>query len=77
MLYAGYDLNAGSSSVRNIDTVDLTDLVEKEVVDVVGEESSELALLGLTGPHVHLYLLNEPAQAEQSRQTHIRTEHQL
>lgn len=38
-----------------------TDLVEEEVVDVVGEEGSELALLGLAGTHVHLDLLNEPA----------------
>lgn len=39
-----------------------TDLVEEEVIDVVGEEGSELALLGLAWPHVHLYLLNEPGQ---------------
>lgn len=38
-----------------------TDLVEEEVVDVVGEEGSELALLRLAGAHVHLDLLNESA----------------
>lgn len=36
-------------------------LVEEEVVDVVGEEGSELALLRLAGAHVHLDLLNESA----------------
>lgn len=43
----------------------VTNLVEEEVIDVVSEEGSELALLGLTWPHVHLYLLNEPAQSRQ------------
>ena len=36
-----------------------TDLVEEEVIDVVGEEGAQLALLGLAGAHVHLYLLDE------------------
>lgn len=44
------------------------DLVEEEVVDVVGEEGSELALLGLAGPHVHLNLLNESGDNNQNRQ---------
>lgn len=39
----------------------VTDLVEEEVVDVVGEEGSELALLRLAGAHAHLELLNESA----------------
>lgn len=38
-----------------------TNLVEEEVVDVVGEEGSELALLRLARAHVHLDLLNKPA----------------
>ena len=38
-----------------------TDLVEEEVIDVVGEEGAQLALLGLAGAHVHLYLLDEAA----------------
>jgi len=38
-----------------------TDLVEEELVDVVGEEGSELALLGLAGAHVLLDLLDEAA----------------
>lgn len=41
-----------------------TDLVEEEVVDVIGEEGSELALLGLAGAHVHLYLLDEPGGSQ-------------
>lgn len=45
----------------------MTYLVEEEVIDVVSEEGSELTLLGLAGPHVHLYLLNEPAQKSQNR----------
>lgn len=39
-----------------------TNLVEEEVIDVVGEKSSKLTLLGLARPHVHLYLLDESAQ---------------
>lgn len=42
-----------------------TDLVEEEVVDVVGEEGSELALLGLAG--VLLDLLNESAVKRDSK----------
>lgn len=44
-----------------------TNLVEEEVVDVVGEEGSELALLGLAGAHVHLDLLNESAVKRDGR----------
>lgn len=46
-----------------------TNLVEEEVVDVVSEESSELARLGLARSHVHLYLLNESGQNIQDKQT--------
>lgn len=47
--------------LRRLLTCRGTDLVEEEVVDVVGEEGSELARLGLAGAHVHLDLLNESA----------------
>lgn len=40
----------------------LTNLIEEEVVNVVGEESSELTLLGLTRPHVLLNLLNKSVE---------------
>lgn len=46
-----------------------TNLVEEEVIDVISEEGSELALLGLARPHVHLYLLNEPGQNSEDKQT--------
>lgn len=49
-------------SARQASISHLTNLVEEEVIDVVSEEGSELALLGLAWPHVHLYLLNEPGQ---------------
>ena len=52
-----------------------TNLVEKELVDVVGEESSELALLGLAWPHVHLYLLNESGQNSGDKHTHQNGKH--
>lgn len=45
-----------------------TYLIKEEVIDVVGEESSELALLGLAGPHVHFYLLNESGKRIQHEQ---------
>lgn len=45
-----------------------TNLVEEEIIDVISEESSELALLGLAWPHVHLYLLNEPEQNKETQQ---------
>lgn len=43
-------------------------LVEEEVIDVVGEEGSELARLGLAWSRVHLYLVNEPGQNSQYKQ---------
>ena len=51
------------------DPILLTDLVEEEVVDVVGEEGAQLALLGLAGAHVHLYLLDEAAEKGNTRST--------
>lgn len=45
-----------------------TNLVEEEVVDVVSEEGSQLALLRLTWPHVHLYLLDESEQNGQKEE---------
>lgn len=50
-------------------TLHFTYLVEEEVIDVVSEEGSELALLGLAWPHIHLYLLNEPVQSSQEQKT--------
>ena len=47
----------------------LTNLVEEEVINVVGEECSQLALLSLTWPHVHLYLLDESRIKSQDKQT--------
>lgn len=42
-------------------------LVEEEVVDVVGEEGAELALLGLaTRAHILLHLLDEPGQGRKA-----------
>lgn len=51
-----------------------TNLVKKKVINVVGEESSELALLGLAGSHVHLYLLDESGKRSQHKQILKQTE---
>ncbi len=54
---------------KKVSIYHFTNLVEEEVIDVVSEEGSELALLGLAWPHVHLYFLNEPGQNSQDKQT--------
>lgn len=46
-----------------------TNLVEEEVINVVGEESPKLALFGLTWTHIHLYLLNESGRSSRDGQT--------
>lgn len=51
--------------------LNFTNLVEKEVVDVVREEGPQLALLSLTWAHIHLYLLDEPVQNSQKTREHI------
>ncbi len=53
-----------------------TNLIEEEVIDVVSKEGSELALLGLAWPHVHLDLLNEPGQNSRNKQTLEQLGHQ-
>lgn len=47
--------------------LNFTNLVEKKVIDVVSEKGSQLALLSLTWPHVHLYLLDESEQNSQKK----------
>lgn len=67
-LYRGRSLNYLTKKILLSQFVVFADLVEEEVVDVVGEEGSELALLGLAGAHVHLDLLNESGENSQNRQ---------
>lgn len=51
--------------------LNFTNLVEKKVVDVVSEKSSQLALLSLTWPHVHLYFLDESEQNSPKKKENI------
>lgn len=61
MFHSSIALSAGIPLCQaKVSICHFTNLVEEEVIDVVSEECSELALLGLAWPHVHFYLLNEP-----------------
>lgn len=47
--------------------LNFTNLVEKEVVDVICEEGPQLALLSLAWAHVHLDLVDKPEQNSQKK----------
>lgn len=56
------------NTIKKDNNLSFSNLIEEEVINVVGEKSSELTLLGLTRPHIHLNLLNKSEEKSYDKQ---------